>query len=203
MFEFIEKVVYINLEHRVDRKEETEAELFRYFPKEKVIRFNAIRDSKGSVGCSKSHIGALELAKEQGWKNVLIVEDDASWDERFEAEYSVLETLVSAPYDVICLGLLGYVDKVTRRVSLGQTRTAYLVAQHYYDALIENMKEGLGHLSTHEYTAENRDKYCGDQYWKLLQEKDKWFRVWMMIQRKSFSDICKQVVDYGYLFQKF
>ena len=97
MFEFIEKVVYINLEHRKDRKEETEAELLKYFPAEKVVRFDAINQKPGSFGCCKSHIAVLEMAKENKWKNVLIVEDDASWDPRFDAQYLILEELIKNP----------------------------------------------------------------------------------------------------------
>jgi len=202
MFEFIEKVVYINLEHRLDRKEETEAELYKYFSKDKVVRFNAVQESRGCIGCSKSHIGALELAKVNGWKNVLIVEDDASWDSRFDTEYPILEKLASASYDVICLGALGHSDARTYKLLHGQTRTAYLVSQHYYDVLINNKKEGLEFLSTPPFTKEKYATYGGDQYWKRLQKKDNWFRVRLMYQRKSYSDIARAVVDYSSWFLK-
>jgi len=202
MFEFIEKVVYINLEHRKDRKEETEAELLKYFPPEKIVRFEAIRDKKGSVGCSKSHNGAMELAIENKWKNVLIVEDDASWDPRFDTQYPILEELVKKPYDVISFGILGYSDAKTHKLKDGQTRTAYLVAEHYYQTFLDHQKEGLEKLVTNEYTLANRYKYCGDQYWKILQKRDNWFRLRLMYQRKSFSDIVGGNVNYEGMFLK-
>ena len=77
MFEFIEHVVYINLEHRKDRRENIEKEL-SIFSSEKVQRFDAIHEPKrGHLGCSKSHIEVLKLAIKFGWKNYLVVEDDA------------------------------------------------------------------------------------------------------------------------------
>jgi glycosyl transferase family 25 len=201
MFEFIEKVVYINLEHRKDRKEETEAELLKYFPAEKIVRFNGIYDKNvGSFGCSKSHNGAMELAIENKWKNVLIVEDDASWDPRFDTQYPILEELVKNPYDVICLGVLGHSDTKTHKLRDGQTRTAYLVGQHYYQTFLDHQKEGLEKFMNNPLTLENRYKYCGDQYWKILQKRDNWFRVRLMYQRKSYSDIQKYTTNYEKMF---
>jgi len=202
MFEFIEHVVYINLACRTDRKAQIESELFKYFPAEKVVRFDALRGVNGCVGCSKSHIRVLEIAYAKNWKNVLILEDDATWDPRFDIEYPILEKLMTSSYDVICLGAIGTYDSTTRRIREGQTRTAYLVSEHYYKTLLTNMRQGLSLLLANEFTAETRQKYCGDQYWKHLQVTDNWFLVRLMYQRKGFSDICGYVTDYEYMFQE-
>jgi GR25 family glycosyltransferase involved in LPS biosynthesis len=72
MFEFVEHVVYINLEHRKDRREQIEKELTIFG--DKIQRFDAIYEpERGHLGCSKSHAAAMELAIQFGWKNVLIV----------------------------------------------------------------------------------------------------------------------------------
>ena len=92
MLEYIEKVVYINLEHRTDRKELIEKEL-SIFHSEKVIRFNAIKEDNGHIGSSKSHIEVLKLSIKNDWKNVLIVEDDASWH-NLENGYPIFEKLI-------------------------------------------------------------------------------------------------------------
>jgi hypothetical protein len=36
-FDFIEKVIYINLEHRTDRRQQIEKELSVFFPVEKIV----------------------------------------------------------------------------------------------------------------------------------------------------------------------
>ena len=75
MSENIDKIYYINLEKRTDRKEQIEKELDQFgLPYE---RINAIEHTEGCIGCSCSHLFALKKAKEKGYKNVLIMEDDA------------------------------------------------------------------------------------------------------------------------------
>jgi glycosyl transferase family 25 len=90
MWEFIDKVIYINLDHREDRRKIMDTFFEKgNIPTEKIVRFSAIRAKKG-VGCLRSHAGALSMAKENGWKNVLILEDDLEWLD-FENGYKQLE----------------------------------------------------------------------------------------------------------------
>ena len=185
MFEFIDKVVYINLEHRTDRREQIEKEL-SIIPSEKVVRFNAIKHEKGAIGCTQSHIAVLEMAIQEGWSNCLILEDDATWV-NFDKSYPILEKLAKDPYDVIVLGSVNpRVDNKFKLTSC-QTTTVYLVKNHYYQTLLQNFKEGLeGFLKTGHYPV-----YAIDQYWKQLQPSGNWYGIVpsMMIQRASFSDI--------------
>lgn len=194
MFEFIEKVVYINLEHRTDRKEQIETELQKVFPVDKIVRFNAIKHERGGIGCSMSHIGALELAIKNNWKNVLIVEDDMEWLD-IPNRYSIVENLIKLPHDVVMLS--GHeVNYHTRTYKLYNccARTSYLVESHYYSTLLNNFKEGL-ELLQKEFKSPHR----GDRYWNRLQQRDRWYIVMPQIckQRTSISDIEKQAVDYS------
>ena len=70
----VSNVLYINLEHRTDRKESVIGQLSSIDLSG--TRFNAIKMKDGRVGCTLSHIKCLELAKENKWDHVLIVEDD-------------------------------------------------------------------------------------------------------------------------------
>lgn len=193
MLDFIDHIVYINLAHRTDRRAEIEAEL-ACFGTGRVERFDAIRHAHGGLGCSKSHLAVLERAKANGWRNVLIVEDDFVWHAR-EAGIPRLTALAAAPYDVILLAA-GYskYDPTTLRVESAQAATCYLVAAHYYDTLIANYKEGIAQFeSTTDY-----GKYALDQWWKQLQPRDRWYimRPTLGYQRPSYSDIERKVVDY-------
>lgn len=188
----IERVVYINLEHRIDRRAQIEEEL-KVFG-DRVERFNAFHKSPGGVGCSMSHLAVLRRAKKQGWKNVLIVEDDFVWTHNKDA-MNIFNKLTHQPYDVILLGgaYLKY-DTVTYKLFEGQTALAYLVDSSYYDTLISNFKEGLeGFLKTMNYPV-----YALDQYWKRLQPHGRWYivRPSLCMQRPSFSDIEQSYVDY-------
>ena len=198
MFEFIQKVIYINLEHRVDRKQEIEQELQKYFPVDKILRFNAIKESHGGIGCTKSHIAVLEMAIKEKWSNYLVVEDDAIYSKNFDNGYSLLEKLIKKSYDVITLGTV-YANHTSEfKLLSGQTTTAYIVHQKYYQTLLQNFKDGLtGFLMTGNYPV-----FSIDQYWKRIQPRDNWYCIIpsLMIQRSGYSDIEKAVIDNGRYF---
>ena len=189
----IEKIIYINLEEAIERREHIENELADV-PKEKILRFNAIKEDWGAIGCTKSHIACLKLAIKHGWENVLIMEDDATFQNRETGE-KLLRSVIKNPYDVIVLGgsFIQY-DPITYRLSTAQTTTAYLVASHYYSSLLANFEEGLSLLlSTGEY-----EQFTIDQYWKRLIPVDNWFIIYpcLIIQKPGYSYIENRVVDY-------
>ena len=84
-FSDIKHAIYINLDSRTDRRELFEKqfeELHGRYPQDftfaPVARFSAIRDvDNGAIGCTKSHIECIQIAKNNGWDHVLIFEDDA------------------------------------------------------------------------------------------------------------------------------
>ena len=76
MSKYIDHIFYINLDKRMDRKTEFETSMARVGWKSE--RFSGIYcpPPRGIVGCTKSHLAVLKLAKERKYKNVLIFEDD-------------------------------------------------------------------------------------------------------------------------------
>jgi glycosyl transferase family 25 len=172
MWDFIEKVVYINLESRSDRRERME-NMTKTFG-DKVIRQDAVLDTNNrAIGCTKSHIKVIEMAIEKGWSSVLVLEDDATWNNIVEG-YRKLEVLVRDPYDVIVLGGSAITwDQPTLRLKQAQTTTAYLVSKEYMHTLLENYKEGL------RLFGETGDstKYAIDVYWNNLIKRDNWYVV--------------------------
>jgi len=188
-FDFIEKVIYINLEKRLDRKIEVEKQLELYFPKEKIIRFNAIQEEKGFVGCTKSHIGVLQMAIDNKWKNCLIVEDDIEWiNEDFNKTYDLFIKLVNKEFDVIVLNsnCTRKYDTVTNKLFSTTSTGAYFIKKNYYDKLLSNFKEGfnllLKNINSHNYRV--------DEYWQRLQKIDNWYVVVpsLCIQKDGYSD---------------
>lgn len=191
MWEFVDKVIYINLDKRPDRNEHMKKMTSTFG--DKVIRFSAI-EGPGYFGCTQSHIGVLELAVKNNWKNVLVMEDDAEWND-FESNYKRLETLASNTYDVILLGGVAVYKHYNDKLISAQTATAYLVNSHYYSKLIETFKEGLTLLKE----TGNDNLYANDQYWKKYQNIDNWFIVshpCMVYQRPDYSNILNMNVDY-------
>uniref|UniRef100_A0A6C0DC39 Glycosyltransferase n=1 Tax=viral metagenome TaxID=1070528 RepID=A0A6C0DC39_9ZZZZ len=200
MLEEIASVVFINLAKRTDRLAQIVPELACFG--ERVERLEAIENSFGAIGCTLSHIRALQNAKDANKKNVLIVEDDFMWlPENKAAGVARLKAFLAKPYDVIMLtGTSIHMDKASGRVGFACCGTAYVVAEHYYDTLIANMKEGvLGLMKT-----KVKPQYALDVYWRTLMQRDLWFMVQPILatQRPSYSDIENRVVDYGYLFKR-
>ena len=88
------------------------------------------------------------------------------------------------------------IDESCIRVSHCQTTTCYLVNGHYFDTLIENIKEGIQYLiqdtTKHGY-------YAIDMFWLRLQKKDLWFLIipLTIIQKEDYSDIEQRNINYS------
>lgn len=200
MWDFVDGVIYINLEHRSDRREIMQT-FFKEsgIPLEKVVRFNAIPHEIGAIGCLQSHLEALRLAKKNQWKNVLILEDDLKWI----GGYDRLEELIELPkWDVILL--LGYYRKYDfPRVYFSTNAGAYLVNYEYYDILLKNREECYSQLMLRtSYNILRRrtllydpeQYFRNDTYWQLLMERDSWYGLNPCIctQIDGFSDVVKK-----------
>lgn len=171
LIDYVDAVVYINLAKRTDRNEKMQ-EFVKGFGS-KAQRFEAIEHTNGAIGCSKSHIGVMELALASNWKNVLVLEDDVAWNDTEEG-YTVLDTLLSSPFDVILLGgSYSVVDTRTFRLHRSWGSHAYIVNSHYFSTLYSNLKEGCGLLQV----TSNRSEHSLDNYWRYLMKRDNWYCV--------------------------
>ena len=56
------RVFYINLKHRKDRYDNVQKQM-KWWPKNKIIRIDAIKHEDGALGCGLTHIKALKHAK--------------------------------------------------------------------------------------------------------------------------------------------
>lgn len=197
---YIDKVFYINLDKRADRKSEIEAELTAFgLPFE---RFSAISHEFGAVGCSKSHVAVLKLAKERKYKRILILEDDFTFKvskEDFDLEMSKIHDSGKI-YDVCMISYNVMKSEPApepfwTRVLDSQTTSGYLVNEHYYDTLINLVEPSIPLLEkTHE-----KYNYAIDVVIKKVQPRDRWYHTNTRIgvQRPGYSDIEEQDVNYN------
>jgi GR25 family glycosyltransferase involved in LPS biosynthesis len=199
----IKHTVYINLNHRTDRKVHVEQQLAS-IGITSPTRFNAIKLPNGALGCSMSHLRCLQIAKERGWPHILLCEDDIEFldPSLFVNQLNgFLENHQdNSSWDVLLLAgnnmpPYGIEDDYSVRVFKCQTTTGYLVKQHYYDKLISNIKEGIEKLIREPH---NHRFYAIDKYWFQLQEEDYWFLITPLtvIQREDYSDIEKRRTNY-------
>ena len=195
MSQNIDHIFYINLEKRQDRKEEIENELNTHGLVGE--RFDAISHNLGIVGCAKSHLAVLKLAKERNYNNVLILEDDFQFlvsKDVFEHELEQFFEQITPKYkyDVLFLAYNLYQScdiadfPFIKRAVESQTASAYLVNNHYYDTLINLYELNIPIL---EHTNQHCI-YANDQIWKPLQKIDTWIYFTNRIgrQRAGYSD---------------
>lgn len=204
--EFIDHIIYINLDKRIDRRKHIEENIIPIFGIEKVTRLSGIEDKHGSIGCAKSHIAALELSIINKWNNVLILEDDVSIQPSFYKNLDSLKKLLHNTYDVILLGggWASY-NKITKKVYESSCCISYIVNKSYYYVLLHNFKESLKLLNiffetNHIYKPREYEKFAIDYRWKILQKNDNWFILNMMTPIKSYSDITNTIEDYSKFF---
>lgn len=191
----IDKIIYINLDKRQDRKLEIENELNS---KELLNfeRFQAIETSGfGILGCSQSHLEVLKLAKQREYKNILILEDDFMFiDDKEKLEQKLTEFFTSEAandYDVcmISYNLISGNDCdypfLLKAIDV-QTASGYIVNANFFDALINLYEESTILLEQ----TEHHWLYANDQAWKILQPQNNWycFKPRIGKQRSGFSD---------------
>lgn len=207
MSKYIDHILYINLDYRTDRREQIEGELVRMDLVEKSERFPATYvKEQGILGCTISHLSAIQLAKQRGYKNVLILEDDF----QFLLEKEMIESRLEAffrsrlgkNYDV-CMLSFGLSKPsgepmeecpIIKRVVEAQNAAAYIVQEKYYDVIIELYEKVIPLLeSTKAHWI-----YANDQAWKILQEKDRWYHFTERFGKQcaGYSDNSCEFMDY-------
>lgn len=196
----IKHAFYINLASRTDRKKQVEEQLFNV-GLTCAQRFEAIKLDDGRVGCSMSHLKCLSKAKESNWDHVLICEDDIEFLNP-GLFINQLNTFLSKHnnWDVVLLAG-NNVPPYTRdgdecvKVARCQTTTGYLVNGHYFNTLIENIKNGITNLLREP---EKHIHYAIDRYWFSLQQKHDWYLLTPLsvVQREGYSDIEKRVTNF-------
>ena len=198
----ITNIFYINLEHRVDRRNHVETQLSK-IGLQGVQRFNAIKMENGAIGCSMSHLKVLQQALKLGLSHVLIVEDDIEFldSELFRRQLDqFLQKRSTSLWDVVLIAgnnMPPYqtIDETCVKVSRCQTTTGYLVNGHYIEKLMNNVKMGLSNLLREP---EKHSQYAIDKYWFGIQGVDNWFLITPLtvVQREDYSDIEKKVINY-------
>ena len=191
---------FINLDHRTDRKQHVKKQL-RSIGISTAVRFSAIKLQNGAIGCGVSHLRCLEHARDNSWDHVLIVEDDIQFlDPTLFVNQMNACLHNQKEWDVLLLAgnnVPPYreIDTSCVQVSFCQTTTGYLVKNHYFETLINNVRTGIAHLirePTNSFT------YAIDKFWIRLQKQDKWFLIipLTVTQREDYSDIEKRPTNY-------
>jgi GR25 family glycosyltransferase involved in LPS biosynthesis len=210
--DFVDAILYINLEHRKDRLENITEQLITGevaqrlpIPVEKIQRVDAVHNKRnGAAGCGSSHVKALDLALEKGWECVAIFEDDFAW--KNNTDY-ILECLRSphineVKWDVLLLTTNKKPLRIIKdgpgnmqRVTMAQTTSGYIVKGPAYMKKIRDCFQGcIANLNA----GRPRCNHAIDMVWRGLQPKGNWycFKGQIGKQIDSYSDIAKRVVKF-------
>lgn len=179
-FDRIDVVYYINLATATDRREEIERELLKVLPDlSKVRRIEAVRHELGSLGCSLSHIKALEHFIASGLETCLVLEDDFTFKLSKVETFDLMNRFASLNirYDVLLLGCdmksheESSVDFLLRTRKANST-ASYIVGSKYAPKLLENFRGGATKVAE---AGKRVAKYALDMYWHRLMANDRWY----------------------------
>lgn len=215
-FDFFDKIFYINLDSRTDRKELME-EQFKKF-NINAERFSAVYLTKEQnddlvkrgcnfydgprpeyapriKSCTISHLNVLFRAKMMDYQNVLIFEDDALFDDNILEDLSkCVDELKYKEWDMFYLGCnpLEYYKETENlgRVIRATTNHAYAINRKFYDYILTNA---------------NFFRYypCNDGYYGNLGKTPN-NKIYLSLknlvnQKQDFSNIEGHDVDYTFL----
>jgi GR25 family glycosyltransferase involved in LPS biosynthesis len=197
-------ILYINLQHRIDRNNSILNQFYQIKDHINLSRFNAIKHSNGAIGCALSHINCIDIAINNDWDHVIILEDDFHLLVNPDFFLSHIKTLLQVDFDV-CL-IAPFLRKITNinhnyaKVIEAQAASGYIIKKHYFHTLLDNFKQA-------EYALSNNKPYeifAIDQHWKSLQTKHNWITSIPILgkQSESYSDIEHKQVNYDSAFIK-
>ncbi len=196
---------YINLKRRTDRREEFLKECKRIgYPAWNIYRFEAIEEPHpmGYLGCTKSHLAVLKLAKENKLPCVFIAEDDLNFSihlSTYQEIWKIAFEYLENNFDVLMVSSNTIRAnksscKMADKAIEAQTASGYIVHAKFYDKLIACLEQAVKDIV--KYRSQN---FTIDQAWKKLQPVSLWYICHPKLgyQRPSYSDLALRHVNYG------
>jgi GR25 family glycosyltransferase involved in LPS biosynthesis len=191
----IDKILYINLKHRKDRKRQIENELKKMsFPKNKIKRVDATLEKyNGHIGCCKSHIKVMNEIIKNNHKYTIVFEDDFV----FSVDQKTLDKKINGffekygdNWDMIQLASVYTTlddtnNKFIKKVKKASTSSAYIINRPFAELLLKDLKNSLNlmHKDMDRFNKKNNGilkkktntPHALDQHWYNLQSKSRWY----------------------------
>lgn len=146
----------------------------------------------GEVGCLKSHLKVFKIAKDRGLKSFLMLEDDVEFIDDFIEKFNEIEPYIPT-YEMLYFGVNPHtgtrheVGNSIFRIMNNYAAHCVIFKESCYDDIINVLSGPLVYPVDVHYGNEqiNHTAYC--------------IRPPLASQRKSFSDINQEYVDYEFL----
>lgn len=197
MNNFFDAIYCINLDKRHDRWERV-SKSFKNNNID-VIRFPAIEHKDGRIGCIKSHVEILKIAKERNLKNVLIFEDDVVFinsvvDNTFEQLPNDWETCYIGAN--LHTNLIKYSDNL---FTIKQAFSTHAIA--YNNTIFDFIINKYDNIEKLDNYADIYDVWLSNN----IQPRNKSYIIYPLvaIQEKGYSDIEHNFIDYSFIVDRY
>ena len=189
-----DKVFYINLEHRKDRKKQITDEINKMnVPENKIIRIDAVNNKyNGHIGCCKSHIKTIETAKKMNLNNAIVLEDDFVFTlPKKEIDEKINHFLKKySNFDMIQLTaghkrLEEINDEHIKKVTYATTSSGYIINKKFYNKLLLDLNDAKKKMekemiifnkkNNNIFKKKKTTRHALDQHWGKLQKQSTWY----------------------------
>ena len=187
----IDKIIYINMESRQDRRQRINNEFERMgISQDKITRFPATA-YKGcpNSGCLLSHASVLEMAFDEGCNNVLVLEDDFVFIDDAQKVAKDMDAFfqMKIAWDVLmvttCAAEIAHkTNSLISKISSSGNGAAYLVNRSMMLELSTLFKSNVENL----FNTKQHWVYQNDVLWKRLMPACNWF---MLNHYLGYSDL--------------
>ena len=194
VFDKIDKVYFINLEHRKDRLGQINDEFDKMgVPRDKIERIDAVNSKyNGHIGCCKSHIKTMKTILKNKHKYTLVFEDDFVFNVDKQTFNDKLTTFLNDKkddWDIVQLASV-YVkthdsEKDYKKVQRASTSSAYLINRDFVSSLLAELTGSLELMEKDMKKFNQRNNgvlkkkfetpYALDQNWYPLQAQSRWY----------------------------
>ena len=192
----IDKIIYINMESRQDRRQRINNEFERMgISQDKITRFPATA-YKGcpNSGCLLSHASVLEMAFDEGCNNVLVLEDDFVFIDDAQKVAKDMDAFfqMKIDWDVLmvttCAAEIAHkTNSLISKISSSGNGAAYLVNRSMMLELSTLFKSNVENL----FNTKQHWVYQNDVLWKRLMPTCNWFMLnhYLGYQQQGYSDL--------------
>lgn len=191
----IDKILFINLNHRTDRLKQIKSEFKKMsFPENKIERISAVNEKyNGHIGCCKSHIKAMKLIIKNNYKYTMVFEDDFVFTvkrSKFSANLNSFFNKYNDSWDIIQLASVYNNTKDTdiefiKKVNRASTSSAYIINNKFAKVLLNDLENSLTKMekdmkdfnrkNDFKLKKKHTTRFALDQHWNNLQKKSQWF----------------------------
>jgi GR25 family glycosyltransferase involved in LPS biosynthesis len=188
----------INLDSRKDRWKASQKQFKKIGLKvERIPAINGFEEPPasirpGEVGCLKSHLKVFQIAKERGLKSFLMLEDDVEFSDTFHERFNIIESQIK-PFEMLYFGSNPHSGE-RHEVSPNINRITYTFSAHcviFKESCFDDIiRELTGPLLSPVDVVYGRQQVVHTAY--SIKPALAW-------QRKDFSDINQEIVDYQFL----